>query len=393
MRRIAAVLLAALVAACSLVENTARPQPERVAAAVCTARPDGSPVIGERGLGGTGLTSQDVQTADRGIGGTGIVGVITGFASICVNEAEIAYDAATPVTSEGQPVEPDALRAGQVVVIEAGGEDPPRARKVAIVYQVSGPVESVGDARIQVAGQPVSLAAAEVRLPGDGTLHVGDWVEVSGLRAPGGDIEASRVDRRPPGTAIVRGRVIGKPGAYRIGDLKLRLSPGAAVTLDQPMVAKGRYRNGVLVAASVSPDLVAADPTALFGPGVIRFSIEAYVRQADDRIVSVSGWTAEATARLSTGIAHDRPAIVELERGRDGTVSTRGLHNLSDPLGHPDRARGGDRMEQRERRIDRDSAPGADSSGPFGNMGPGMAPGGFGGFPGGGSMGGGRPGR
>ena len=58
---------------------------------------------GEKGLGGTGIIAGDPGTGG-GIGGTGIVGVISGFASICVNDVEVHFDANTPVLDNGKPV-------------------------------------------------------------------------------------------------------------------------------------------------------------------------------------------------------------------------------------------------------------------------------------------------
>lgn len=51
----------------------------------------GTGISADSGIGGTG------QQAQEGIGGTGIIGVITGFASVCVNGLEILYD--TEMTS------------------------------------------------------------------------------------------------------------------------------------------------------------------------------------------------------------------------------------------------------------------------------------------------------
>src|SRR2546422_4023925 len=56
-------------------------------------------VAGRPGIGGTGIG----KDGSGGIGGTGIVGVITGFASICVNGVEVHYDASPPVSADGRP--------------------------------------------------------------------------------------------------------------------------------------------------------------------------------------------------------------------------------------------------------------------------------------------------
>ncbi|UUZ77687.1 DUF5666 domain-containing protein [Polaromonas sp. P1(28)-13] len=71
-------------------------------------------MAGRPRLGGTGIS-------EGGIGGTGIVGVITGFASICVNGVEVHFDAGTPVSDNGQPGSARQLAVGQVVAVRAAG--------------------------------------------------------------------------------------------------------------------------------------------------------------------------------------------------------------------------------------------------------------------------------
>jgi hypothetical protein len=71
-------------------------------------------ILAERGIGGTGTPPGNPELADRGIGGTGIVGVITGFASVCVDGLEIAYDRSAAVDIDGAAGTPAALRVGQI---------------------------------------------------------------------------------------------------------------------------------------------------------------------------------------------------------------------------------------------------------------------------------------
>ena len=61
------------------------------------------PQWSDRGIGGTGGASQPTRSADRGIGGTGIIGIITGFASVCLDGVEVHLDAVTPVYVNGNP--------------------------------------------------------------------------------------------------------------------------------------------------------------------------------------------------------------------------------------------------------------------------------------------------
>ena len=88
--------------------------------------------VREEGMGGTGHF--DVQDGiggtgySEGLGGTGapvvsnrvrVVGVITGFASICVNVLEIQVAPETRLLIDGSPASVDALRVGQIVSVEA----------------------------------------------------------------------------------------------------------------------------------------------------------------------------------------------------------------------------------------------------------------------------------
>ncbi len=100
-----------------------------------------------QGIGGTGYQPGE----GNGIGGTGapqsqatgIVGTITGFGSILVNNYEVDYSAETQTKSDLDDVhEAKALRIGQVVEIEADGQGQRvRARRIAVRYEVAGPIE------------------------------------------------------------------------------------------------------------------------------------------------------------------------------------------------------------------------------------------------------------
>src|SRR3569833_3442522 len=79
------------------------------------------------GQGGTGLSPYRKTGGDgSGSGGTGhtdeVDGVITGFASICVNGLELHYLPTTPVMIQGKSGSPKDLRVGQVVRVRAQGQ-------------------------------------------------------------------------------------------------------------------------------------------------------------------------------------------------------------------------------------------------------------------------------
>lgn len=142
------------------------------------------------GIGGTGIDK-------GGLGGTGIVGVITGFASICVGGVEVHYSDDTPMSENGQPSRASALAVGQVVVVNAAGEGAEvQARQVALLHVAIGPLQSVNPASGEFAllGQR-ALAATPAQLAG---LAPQQWVQVSGLRNAMGVIEATHVQAVPP---------------------------------------------------------------------------------------------------------------------------------------------------------------------------------------------------
>src|SRR6185369_3233583 len=81
--------------------------------------------VASGGIGGTGIRTGGIGgtgISNGGIGGTGIVGVITGFASICVNGVEVHYGADTPVLADGRQAQAGDLAVGQVVAVSASGK-------------------------------------------------------------------------------------------------------------------------------------------------------------------------------------------------------------------------------------------------------------------------------
>jgi hypothetical protein len=192
MRRIAALSALALLVACAAPQEAARDGDSTRSIAtsletlpdgpVCQVGPDGGPVAppetlhaprppapqpadqrhADRGIGGTGAPPANSQLAERGIGGTGIVGVITGFASVCVDGLEVAYDGSAVVDIDGTAGTPSALRAGQIVVIQAKGSTAtPLAQTISVRRQVTGRIESIelGTGTLTIAGQAVSVPA------------------------------------------------------------------------------------------------------------------------------------------------------------------------------------------------------------------------------------------
>ena len=143
-------------------------------------------LAGRPGIGGTGISS-------GGVGGTGIVGVITGFASICVNGVELHFDDQTPVLADGRSTTARELAVGQVVAVRAKGTgDELSALHIAVMHAVVGPIGRIdtGTGQFQVMGQTVQMTdQGELA-----KLKTGDWVQVSGHRLVSGTVAATRVE-------------------------------------------------------------------------------------------------------------------------------------------------------------------------------------------------------
>jgi hypothetical protein len=164
-----------------------------------------------------------------------------------------------------------------------------------------------------VAGQPVAISAST---PFDANnYHVGDWVDVSGLRDPRGQIVATRLDRREPGPVTVRGTLEKEGDRYRVGDLTVALPPQTLVEAGLPVEVQGSYQGETLALTRLEPDLFATDPVALFTPTVNRFFIETYARYVEGEVIAR---TALAGGRIGAGQA---AGILELNRRSDGSLA------------------------------------------------------------------------
>jgi hypothetical protein len=328
MKRLLSFLAAGLLAACSTADSgpgqAFRPfgfQADAVPGVVCRIGREGGPVVADRGIGGTGapLTVQiAAQIADRGIGGTGMAGVITGFASICINGLEVHYDDTVAVDIDGTAVSVSALRAGQIVVIRAEGSMPaPYARTISIRNELVGRVElmTLDPPMLMIAGQPVSVPAGTL---GAGRFGLGDWITVSGLRRQDGVVVASRLDAAATRKFTVRGLVVRDGSVIRVGNLVLdgavakAAKPGQFVTVSGPYVADRGQVDAVV------PDPLFANPAAYFGPLVDRLIVQAYVRVAKGTIwlngVKIAAGPGMHRQTKASGLA-----IVSLKRRPNGS--------------------------------------------------------------------------
>jgi Domain of unknown function (DUF5666) len=301
---------------------------------VCRAGKDGAPLVADRGIGGTGSSFSD-HLADRGIGGTGILGVVTGFASVCIGGIEVRYDGDVPVDLDGNPSQLDQLRVGQVVAIKAaspvaGTSLPSWARAISVRTEVAGPIEAVepGNGAMTIAGQRVVVSGTTW---GASRFGLGDWTTVSGLRQPGGTIVASRLDDAPQGKLFVRGQVSRHNGAFWIDRLRLAAPPATSLRDGDQVAAAGTYQSGAGQLAMVGPDPLAADPLGYFGDKMNQVVMQAFVTVDGDAV-----WLNDRIkVAASPAVRQPKPtagdAIVTLERQPDGSLLATGLRYTKYP--------------------------------------------------------------
>jgi len=223
--------------------------------------------------GGTGGTGVD----PGGIGGTGqraeaeigVLGVITGFGSICVNGIEVHYDAGTPVAFNGDLSSAKALGIGQVVsVLAVGAGRQARATWIDIVDSAVGPVTAVESAgtllevnKQRVRIEPSTVLGAGLERAQLASAQVGDTLRVSGLRNADGTIVATRVETAAPATRalaadaadpslgrfVVEGYVSDTaPQAVRVGPTRFSVAPDTAAQLSRGQLVRlwGRSEGG-----------------------------------------------------------------------------------------------------------------------------------------------------
>jgi hypothetical protein len=218
-----------------------------------------APACDPGGIGGTGIDPGGIGgTGQRAEAEVGVLGVITGFASICVNGIEVHFDANTPVALNGDPASAKALGVGQLVsVLAVGTGTQARAQWIDIVDATVGPVTAVESAGtlLQVNKQRVRIDSSTVLGPGLGrtelaAAQVGDTLRVSGLRSADGTIVATRVETAPQGTRalaaeaadpglgrfLVEGYVADAAAQeLRVGPTRFRVAPEVA-----PQLARGQ---------------------------------------------------------------------------------------------------------------------------------------------------------
>lgn len=286
--------------------------------------------------GGVGGTGQQVDKG--GVGGTGIVGVITGFASICINGLEVKYDRGTAVTHNGAPAQLDRLALGQVVSVEAMGTgNELRARKIAILDAVVGPISRMQGQELEVLGQRVRLAGEGLVAGERASLKVGQTVRVSGERTAEGTIAATRVEPASEPRASVLGTATAVDAkSFRIGNLRVERNERTRdVREGQEVLVVGEMAGGQL-----RPERAHIAPSLDFGRGVDRVVVEGYVARSKplSRQLSIGTHAIETAGdtRYVGGNAGelqpDRRVRVEGKLAPDGGLRAERVEYRKEPL-------------------------------------------------------------
>ena len=254
----------------------------------------------EGGIGGTGrpaVTGQEQQTRPNptpngGMGGTGInaasgvVGVVTGFASICVNGSEVSYRADTPIDLNGRQAAARDLELGQVVRVDAEQISPGqyRASRIAILESLIGPVTQVDAKRrmFWVMGQPVRpVPDAVVALSGNGLPALKSSVRVSGLMNARGEVLATRIEGVSPKAPVYLMANITQLDrrVVQLGWVRVELPAGAeskGLQLGQEVAVRGRWDGEGVIAEAYW-----IEPRLKFANQPKRLSLEGYLLECD----------------------------------------------------------------------------------------------------------------
>lgn len=274
----------------------------------------GTGVTADGGMGGTGLLPNDAQ------GGVAIIGVVTGFASICVNGEEVFYDKNTPVYDNGMAAKLSSLATGKMVMLKADKAANGRlqARAIGLFDAVAGPVGRVDTKlnQMQVMGQTVRLNQAMMQQVKG--LSPNASVRVSGHRLDTGEIAATRIDATKAGYASTIGLVtsLATNGVTINGT---RVNFANKNNFDKIKVGSEVRVNGVWDGSTMQANRVESQPIKNSLNRADSAIIEGFVKAGRENSMRLGGTEIEASQGSTSysSFEKSRGKIVKVEMRRD----------------------------------------------------------------------------
>lgn len=216
------------------------------------------------GLGGSGRQTPDV--IENGLGGSGkqesgkaaILGPISAFGSIWVNDRHIQLPDSTEYLIAGSKAQRSDLRLGQMVAVLADSLDDSdyQALEVHLLFNVIADLESIEIAKgktgkLSLLGQTV-LLNSDTRIVNQSgepvsqqQLEVGKRIAISGLRMPNQQIKATLLIVQSQQGIQLAGPISAINGQYWLGQQKLAFDQQPE--LDQPLRMHGEVRDDVFI--------------------------------------------------------------------------------------------------------------------------------------------------
>ena len=279
------------------------------------------------GVGGTGVSAEG-----GGMGGTGIIGIITGFGSICVNGVEIHFSDGTSTNIDGEAAKVSDLALGQIVTVEATGQGTEvAARRISVIHAVTGPLSRLDMDRGQaeVLGQKIELTDHTVIATGARAqdLRVGDFVEISGLRRKDGTVVSSRLERAVSSTRVsVSGPVteVEKDGFHIFG---LHVQPANRGLPSEIAVGRNVQVGGTIDGTRLRSDHVQVAARRPFDGRIRRLELQGYIHdRPNDATLVIDGQRVELSDKTvirdgnASELVRDRRVHVSAHITRDQRV-------------------------------------------------------------------------
>lgn len=277
----------------------------------------GTGIHADTGIGGTGQQAE-------GIGGTGIIGIVTGFASVCVNGLEVHYDQQTSVDVDGQPSSINALNVGHLVAIQSINKgNQLKAQRISVSHILVGKVEKINAATntLRIMGKtiivsPNTISNADVKLY--------QTVKVSGLAAENNSIHALRIDSASPNTPSSIAGLVDATGSIN----GIRISSTSKISPKSNIVVSGNWDGRTLHANRIKESemqqiLKGAEDLVIQG---ITPVLRTRQFNLQNQLISL-----DANTKIS-GVASDKNQVI-IMRGRmdsTGKITARSIEYTSE---------------------------------------------------------------